>query len=405
MKQIDDIVQNIKKFINISIESRTYYNSNLPKPSERHIIEWRNSTTKIVTLIDNIYTSSDILDDQKLSSIEIYLRQLQEELGRVHKHFINDPDGDFESNLSSLFDFLYRSKDIESFGSRYSIDSEKIRKLILLIESKHPNLNKENKIESFFNKNKDTSKSKYVLDRLFDLLNLHIKEFNEVGIQNKEERIIHDIDFFLELEERSIEINELANKSESILEEIRKEKKQFNENLSIESNSELLKGYSTETKGLGKTIIALNIIIFLLFLIIIGLFIFKFINLYNFFYETSGLNTQNFFENPWHLLSFFTLVLSISALLGYIIKFRNRLIKLHDHFNLIWLELSAMPKYMAELSPDERKYLYITLAPTYFKGFYPNKDAPSEIQKLDVDSITKFLDSISKISQDFKNPK
>ncbi|HCQ9667021.1 TPA: hypothetical protein OMQ14_001458 [Acinetobacter baumannii] len=60
---------------------------------------------------------------------------------------------------------------------------------------------------------------------------------------------------------------------------------------------------------------------------------------------------------------------------------------------------------MAELSPDERKYLYITLAPTYFKGFYPNKDAPSEIQKLDVDSITKFLDSISKISQDFKNPK
>jgi hypothetical protein len=60
---------------------------------------------------------------------------------------------------------------------------------------------------------------------------------------------------------------------------------------------------------------------------------------------------------------------------------------------------------MAELSPDERKYLYITLAPTYFKGFYPNKDLPNEIQKVDIDSISKFIDGISKISQDFKTPK
>lgn len=405
MKQIDDIVQNIKKFINISIENRTYYNSNLPKPSERHIIEWRNSTTKIVALIDNIYTSSDILDDQKLSSIEIYLRQLQEELGRVHKHFINDPDGDFESNLSSLFDFLSRSKGIESFGSRYNIDSEKIRKLILLIKSKHPNLNKENRIESFFNKNKDTSKSKYVLDRLFDLLNLHIKEFNEMGIQNKEERILHDIDFFLELEEKSDKVNDLVVQSVRILEEIKEQRDQINENFSVILNSDLLKGYDKETRRLGRKIIFLSFVIFVLFLTIIGLFIFKFKNLYNYFYEIPKSNIPNFFENPWYLLSFFTLIFSISALLTYLIKDRNRLIKLYDHFNLNWLELSAMPKYMAELSPDERKYLYITLAPTYFKGFYPSKDAPSEIQKVDIDSISKFLDSISKISQDFKNPK
>ena len=403
MKEIEKIITEIKKFINV--EDRAYYNASTPELTEAQKIEWKNSKAKIESIINGIYSSSDILNDQKLISLEIFLRQLRDELGRVNKNFYNDPDGDFASNLSNLSNFLSRNTPIINFDSRYELDSDNKRKLLSLIKSKIPNFNQDNKIESFFNNNQENSKNRYILDRIFDLLNLYIKKFDEIEVLKEKEKIIQDIDIFLELEEKSDKVNDLVVQSVRILEEIKEQRDQINENFSVILNSDLLKGYDKETRRLGRKIIFLSFVISVLFLTIIGLFIFKFKNLYNYFYEIPKSNIPNFFENPWYLLSFFTLIFSISALLTYLIKDRNRLIKLYDHFNLNWLELSAMPKYMAELSPDERKYLYITLAPTYFKGFYPSKDAPSEIQKVDIDSISKFLDSISKISQDFKNPK
>lgn len=254
---------------------------------------------------------------------------------------------------------------------------------------------------------------KSLVNKLIDLYNIcthndskskSLKIFENLSILND----------LIELNNKKNEINHQIIHAEEILKNISirdsqlaEREQKINENFSIATNSKLLKGYSDEVEKISKKIFWLNIFIVILFILIIVLFVFKFFVIYgNFITNANHPSTQiGFFENPWNLLSFFTLILSFSALLTYLIKDRARLIKLHDHFNLNKLELIALPEYMGEFESQQRIDLYISLAPNYFRGVHSNVEPNPEIQKTNIEGVTKVLDSVSKFTQDIKSQK
>jgi len=264
-----------------------------------------------------------------------------------------------------------------------------------------PNFDSEEEIFSFIIGGKDLNSKKFISLKLVELYNLQKQQTSPEKARGIE-KVLSEIDNYLQLQRPATEVQDLVDQAKSTLDQIQQEKKQINENISIGNNIELIKSYSTEATKLQKTIKCRENIILLLFGIIILLFIFKFYILFSDYHDIKllGTNYINFFEKPWNLLSFLTLIFSLSALLTYFIKDRSRLIRLHNHFNLKWLELSALPHYMNELTPKQRQELYINLAPNYFKGLYPDKENNTETQNNSVDSLSKALDSILKVAQD-----
>src|SRR5699024_8844462 len=86
-------------------------------------------------------------------------------------------------------------------------------------------------------------------------------------------------------------------------------------------------------------------------------------------------NLQSDFDiNEYKSIAYIlSLVVSISALLTYLIKEKNRLTSLHDEYKRVHLEVSSLPQYSFRLSDAQRNELTMSLANNYFTGLNSNK--------------------------------
>ncbi len=341
----------------------------------------------LISFLNNIFemiNNYDVSKEEKLSVIFSSTRKLLENSKKLYNLEIELKDSYTNQDIAIVLRYI--NNNIKSYDTNNILKNIAFTDEIL-------DLSLVNKLIDIYNicthKNSNDKRLRIFenLSILNDLIDLNNKK-NEINDQ-----IIHAEEI---LKNISIRDSQIAEREQKI-----------NENFSIATNSKLLKGYSDEVEKISKKIFWLNIFIVILFILIISLFVFKFFVIYGSF--ISNVNhpsaQMGFFENPWNLLSFFTLILSFSALLTYLIKDRARLIKLHDHFNLNKLELIALPEYMGEFESQQRIDLYISLAPNYFRGVHSNVEPNPEIQKTNIEGVTKVLDSVSKFTQDIKGQK
>lgn len=236
--------------------------------------------------------------------------------------------------------------------------------------------------------NIETSNKNTLSETIINLKNVYSQSFTlpDKGI-NKYQIYLDTLKSIQDLNQLKSQINEIKD-SHDLLEKVKT-------NTAIENTYELNNGYKEIAKKLRKNINLLNRIIILLFIAIVSIITIKLIFITLF---------QVFFENALNFLTYISLILSITALITYLIKERNRIIKIHDYFNLTHLELNTLPKYMRELDSKQRQDLVIQLSSNFFRSsttFTPNINSSTDIsgtnnQKLLIETIVNLLEKTKK---------
>ncbi|MDC4574330.1 hypothetical protein NQ792_16645, partial [Acinetobacter baumannii] len=104
----------------------------------------------------------------------------------------------------------------------------------------------------------------------------------------------------------------------------------------------------------------------------------------------------------WHKYVFFaTFIFSLSAFLAFLIKERSRLVALHTYCMKNYLELTALPDYVAELTKEQVQTLRIDLAKSYFKGHIDNQESLNNDKGFS--QLTTNLDQVVKSISEIKN--
>ncbi|MGQ0788959.1 hypothetical protein ACT4WX_12045 [Acinetobacter baumannii] len=189
--------------------------------------------------------------------------------------------------------------------------------------------------------------------------------------------------------------NEL-NKLKSQVEEIKDSHEiltKIKENKAIENTYELQNGYQDEVNNAAKEIKKLNRIIILLFSGIAAIITTKIILI---------IFLQDLFKDIYNFLTYLSLLLTLSAITTYLIKERNRIIRLHDYFNLTMLELKTLPQYMRELDSTQRKNLIINLSPNFFKGSTKITSIQEQDQNINNADLTNIVSNTIKFLNEQK---
>lgn len=165
------------------------------------------------------------------------------------------------------------------------------------------------------------------------------------------------------------------------------------ENTAKENTAKLNTGYESAASKLSEKIDSLNNNIVILFTVIIISIAIKTILVL--------IDMENI-KDLYSFFVFISLIISCSALTTYLIKERNRLIKLHDHYQMNVLELSTLPEYMRELDSNQRQTLIINLSNNYFRGSNNNL-SDSNLENNKINEITSTLENLTKLIKEIKD--
>lgn len=183
------------------------------------------------------------------------------------------------------------------------------------------------------------------------------------------------------------------DEAKELVSEVKEISETFKSNVTKETNKEILNTFSTTTDRLETEIKKLNNwIIFLFCSIMLMLSTKVFLILF----------MEDKFKDIYNFLLFLTLILSCSALLTYFIKEKNHLRKLYDFYLMKGLELNALPGYMNELTPEQRRTLIVQLAPVYFLGDRDTKNPTTSTEGNDIKTIGGLVTELGKMIKELK---
>ncbi|MCH7392412.1 hypothetical protein [Acinetobacter dispersus] len=361
------------------IESLSSQNSNL-----RTFL--MNTTTEVKNITDKLYEFNELSDDFYEPLLSESFVDLVENIKRVLKR-IEENDysktiGDFakiESGITQINNIFKKQIPLRD-------DFENESYINLLIKNINENLS-EKDIE-FLN-----------LKGRFNILPYEEKEKvyrKLILLRNTIKNNSYDVitkDLILDSINDIFTHHENAIQSQTLVKNLEETAQNINISISERSNKEILKAFEDEAKALKIEIVNLNYLVISLFWLIIAVLFFKGILAIFFDYA---------FRDVYNIFIFITIVFSMSALLTYVIKERTRNVKLHDFYNRRYLELNALPEFISELTPEERRTLIKELAHAYFNGgqFTPHEDSSeSKITELNkqAEDLKKLIENIKSI--------
>lgn len=400
MEDLKKILKKITIEINNEITKQVHGQHGVPIFHSQHR-KWENEIhpkldIKLLELSDlkPIYFSSD------LNTLILTLLKIESKFKEVVVLFKTGSDQDSKL-LETYLDEL--NSDIDSLNMYHNFkinnDLGEIKKYCMDIHNKIRERNHSYDVNyRIFNFLSNVDRSETFNEVMLDLVAIHnilVTTGNTDEMANIEKKINSTITLYEQI--KQLKQTEEANLN--ILSEVKELKNQIdekqrnlNENLTINNNEKLLKGFDTEVKLLEKKIVTLSRYIFILFLLIISLLGYKVCIVNQVLLNPQSANSH-YLKEPIIWIAFLGFILSLTGFLTYFIKERARLIKLHDHFNLNRLELFALPEYMNEFDNAGRRELYKALAPNYFRGNYPSQNDNSEI-KLNDEKFKLLTDMI-----------
>lgn len=366
--------------------------------AKSHMYKFDNLITDITKTV-KIYLNKYSLNAK--INILTNLKVLQEQLIEIKKNLDNSNKRNFLSYYyGSLSEVLITSihYEKEEWRTDLVLTLKEINIIFNEIKLKYPTIAITTELLDKY-KNSNDNERKNLSTKIIRLRNAINKPKT-----NQSSEFIEDLIANLNLTLSSIGLNEKLKKIDNTYQIL----DQVNSDISIQSIKPIESGYNKEAEKLRWPICILNIVIILIFLIIIFVVSLKFYAYFIHVVETThkpqGL-VKFFLEigkSPSDFIFFFSIIFSISALETYLIKERNRLIKLRDYFLFCDLELTSMPQYMRELDLVQRQNLYIDLSKNYFKGgVHENNQENNETDK--ISDVLKKIEDLSKIVKDLKN--
>ncbi|MDV7379918.1 hypothetical protein R4466_04740 [Acinetobacter baumannii] len=377
-------------------------------PSPTRTIQWETNSLVKINILTNFFSNYGVSIDA--GTINLVLNTLRE------TQFLN-------TKINQINDFS---------------EGEKYNKLLDEIS---------NSIDKTFNYmgNMKIDANNIIIDSTTSFTNFYnlICKLNNIGVSdNFLQPIIEEnsIDFFYEIINKIVELNnnnqtkdipqetnnifqkyisEKYKLNKEILEQERKvfqkEKQDFEEykKSSIEKlesarSKEIITAFKKASKKTKCSIIFFYIFIFTTFIAIITLlfcrvqeskknvqqdfpYYFK-----EFYFQATTIHTfdiQSF-------LYFLSLIISLTGLLAFLIKEKNRLTAQRDYFERCDTELNAFITYVSDFEPEQIRNLKIDLAKNYFTGgnFQVNKTTNQD-ESLTPENLKQILDILTEVSK------
>ena len=192
-------------------------------------------------------------------------------------------------------------------------------------------------------------------------------------------------------EERQKSIQEIAALDKKV-EKLGQEEIEVKRKIASQSNSKLQQVFDTEAKSLNLKINKLHDAIFAFF----GLLLLVIFTASVMVYTHEDLKIERYY------IFYLSTFLTVSAILTYLIKERNRIVKYQHYCQISYLEISALADYTAQLNDKEKvDELKIQLANRYFVG--PNNQGNHSDENHDFNIISSKLGEIVNALKDFKS--
>lgn len=408
MNKRDTLIQEVQTLLNSIQGIRPYF---IDSEDRGGSYAWQKKSQEKLSIVfkrlDDIFK---FVSESELERLKRQLQDLEDKITKPSNHeitldeccefiesigeniklsFPHDPIGhhEFDSLLNKISKFnISFPTEIRSSNYFESLSDEDLEFLL----------------KSFINLyNSDFIEDQIVKNNLVDQIKASIKHF--FSSQDKDAELINKMQKNIdENKELKLAVSTYISEREEKDNEIKNRTDELNKKLSNFTNNKITQTFDSEANKIDGLILKYSRTIISLFLVIVLLIAAKV-----FFYFCPNFSLYKQINDPYFIFCFFSLIVSISALLTYLIRERKRLTTLHDHYKRTHLELEALPDYMFELSEKQRQELVIDLAKNYFSGLSndnksnqsPESDNASEAVtylKILSDNIKSLNDKLTK---------
>ncbi|MFW6557209.1 hypothetical protein [Acinetobacter baumannii] len=328
-----------------------------------------NVLNRLNTLVDRLVYIKNLYEEQQK---RVNLGEIDSvDIGGLYD-FVSELDGFGEINLEGL-----------EYNSNIVLLPEEVKNIIKQIIDRYPNIKISEELPSQYNQ-ASLDERTLISEKIILLRNESINP-KSTG----EETYIKNLAFELNMIVSAIGLNEKIKRLDNNIQITELQKY----NSSIESIRKIETGYELEANKLLTQINELRSWVESGFYLIISIIILKLLIYYS-------IKPENFFKLPDILLSL-SIVFISTAFLTYLIKERNRLIRLHDQYNKCDLELKSITSYMNELTQEQRQEILMKLSDNYFRGPNQNNESYNN-QSNEIENIMKSISDLTKLVSEIK---
>lgn len=374
----------IDSFLSRDLELPKIFNEKTNEifPSNNEPGDWKlNYIPKLKNALTNILDNFDLLSLAQQAKLQDMVKMVEIRLSKVHEAIINTSYNGFiyEFNLlkhdvDELISHLEKKPFRFEYNSSVEYDFNHIINLLknIYFSGEESFTDITNKIS---NENSDNIRNIALKEISNFSTNSNLDEnSNKIALVNRLNLIYNQfISTKLQAEQRNLSLERRAQ-------EDRLKKEYFQ--LELTKNSELISAFGDQSKDIQTSIQILYFAIFGVFLLILGSIFYK---------MNDTLNTSH----DWDIrnLYFLSFILSLSALLTFLIKEKNSLTTKRNYFHKCHVELKALSGYVAGIDKDKVEQLKIDLAPTYFTaGETGSLNSNNSEPTLTNDQVTQLID-------------
>ncbi|URM39798.1 hypothetical protein [Acinetobacter sp. AS23] len=359
-------------------------------PSNEFSYDWKGiHLDEINAIIFIIDTYSDYYQDDYINQLIPRIKEITSTYNQILEIIeITDPDLqgnnliDFEKKYNVLKDLTIKLYDLvknPKFKNYivYDLQDANFLKICTYIIYKYDLIFLENIIEEI-SRNENAALKLQIINKLIN--------FNNINQPNKSNNIIIDL-----LKDYKIDNDNEIKRSKSELynekNNIEQYKNQALAEIETAKNALIITAFKEKVDSFKKPIRTLYILISLLFLTIIG----------SFLYRIFTINETSF--NLAFFIYFVSFIASISSFLAYLIKQNNRLIQQQDYFHRCHVELSALPTYVYDIEKSKIDSLKIELAHKYFTGGTNTESSNNSEINITNENIKQILDLVKEATK------
>lgn len=377
-KESRDLMYSIQDLKNTKLKSAIMNSNQIDNELHKHY------HTRIENLSDKFYKFQKLTKNLYETNLKIKLQDLFDSLKELIISINNkDPllkieniDYSINDKINSIYEIF--KNDIPQNSNLE--DKDTLRALIQDIKLHIPNFDpKDDIINNFYNLNNFQQKNIYT-----ELAKLRNKLTKNEYSSSEFDKITEPLNEILTQISNFDEINRMYD-------EFKEGMKTFNMAKTETQNDKLLEGFGDAAENYSKKIFYLEIVTYILFTALISVVSHKY---YLYLYNKLDIINLNGF------IIFGSLIFAISGLLTFVIKERNRHLDLQNLYQKRHVELKALPKYMSELTLEQRRELTLDLAYTYFNGS-PNA-IESKTNENKISEINNHIDELKKLITNIK---
>lgn len=388
--EVEKKLSKINTFVTVYSEFKSFHNASGSRLKFRQKVEVFRDFCSAFSSLKNFFPEHIINTvDEKLQP----LLKSPTELSSSENNFLDE-----ESALNDFYkaiDNLPKLREV-SIQLPKNINKEDFLDLINLLMTKYGIFLDFINSEDFINKTSLMSSSE-TQSKLISLYNSLISMkspdvINNFISCNEYFKVITNKSKIKEAEKKRVLLEQENQKKESYLEKLKQKAIEVERTIATQSNTRLQEVFDNEAKSLNLKIDNLHNAIFAFFMLLLLVIFTAAVMVY----------THEFLPIEKFYIFYLSIFLTVTAILTYLIKERNRIVKYQHYCQISYLEISALADYTAQLDDKVKtEDLKIQLAHKYFQG--PNGNTNQADNEKDLSFFSSKLNELTNMVKDLKS--